>query len=377
MPEWKLYVRRDTDLVRLAEIEDFSYFSLVPRFNAVGAWELNLNSRLAPAPLLTWGNGLLVTLDDAEFFSGPITGLKRTWSAAGENLTISGADDAVWLVRRLAYPEAPLLTTATDEYDVRTGIASTVMRAFVDVNAGPSADSTRRVPGLTLGADPLTGLSVTGRGRFQTLDELLRSLALAGGDLGYRIVQAAGALEFQVYAPADKTASVIFSAELGNLAAYEYQEQAPEANFVIVGGGGEGTARAFNAGGRSASIVRHGLYEAFRDRRDTDVAAELEQAREEELDEQAQKATLSAQPVETLAFEFGTDYGLGDRVTVVVDGEPVQDVVREVQIRLSADEGARVVPVVGTPGERDLRTPKLFDRLRQTEKKVRDLERRY
>lgn len=376
MPEWRLYARRESDRARLAEIDDYQSLTLVSRFNAVGAWELDIDVTTPAAAHLTWGAGLLVTLNDDEFFSGPIIGLNRKWTGDSDRLVVAGVDDSTWLARRLAYPEAPALTTATDAYDVRTGVASTIMRAYVNDNAGPAADSTRRVPGLVLAADPVLGPSITGRGRFQALQELLATLALAGGDLGFRVVQAGSSIEFQVYQPVNKTAAIVISPELGSLSEFEYREQGPEANFAVVGGSGQGAARVISAAGDSASSVRYGRMEVFVDRRDTTDAAELAQAREEELAAKADRSSLTAQPVDTEAFTFGTDYGLGDRVTVMIDGEPVQDVIREVQVRLTPEEGARAFPVVGTPGERDPRTPQLFNRLARLERLVRDLERR-
>lgn len=374
---WNVYARRDSDLSLLGEISDYQSLTMVPRFNKPGAWEIDVNASSSAAELLTWGNGIVVKRDGAAFFSGPVTSLQRKWTPTGDRLTISGADDVVCLERRLAYPEAPALTTATSAYDARTGVASTVMRDYVDANVGASADSTRRVAGLDVEAvDPLLGSSVTGLGRFQALDELLRELALAGGDLGFRIVQNGAGLEFQVYDPADRTATVIFSADLGTLAAYDYSEDGPEANYVVVGGAGEGAARAFSSGGDGASIARYGRIESFVDKRDTGDTGQLDQARDEALTQNAEQTSLSATPVDTGAFRFGADYGLGDRVTVMVDGAALQDVVREVSVTLDPTKGLSVVPVIGTPGTTNPGVPAIFNRLARLERRLAALERK-
>ena len=83
----------------------------------------------------------------------------------------------------------------------------------------------------------------------------------------------------------------------------------------------------------------------FRDRRDTTDSAELEQTIDEELGERAASTEVRMQPVDTASIAFGTDYGLGDRVTVVVDGVPIQDLIREVRILLN-EGGETVTPVI-------------------------------
>lgn len=372
---WTIYVR-DANRNRVAEVDDYQRLELALRFSDVSAWTLHIPANTAVATeLLKQGAGVEIVKDGTTVLSGPRTRRLRQWSADEDRLELSGPDDTVWLARRLAYPEAPALTTATDAYDVRTGVCETIMRQFVDVNAGPSADSTRRVSGLTLAADGTRGTSVTGRGRFHTLLELFQNLALAGGDLGFRIVQSGTDLEFQVYEPSDKTATVIFSEEFGNLRSFDYFEQAASANFAVVGGGGEGAARTFTTGGDSSSINTWGRIETFVDQRHTTDATELAQARDETLDQESSRTGLRIEPVDTGAVTYLTDYTLGDKVTVVVDGVSIQDVVREVHLTLDVD-GEAVAPTVGTPRESDPRVPQFFRQLARLRRDVSNLERR-
>lgn len=378
--EWVIEARNNATLERIGIIEDYQQATIVPRFNAVGAWTLDLHIGSREASFFDFDAGIVVSLDGTEFFSGPLTERERSRDEEGaDRLRLSGVDDSVWLARRLCYPEAPALTTATDGYDVRTGVASTVMAAYVDANAGPSADADRVVAGLMLAADPLIGSSVTGRGRFQTLQEILNELALAGGDLGYRIVQTGDALVFTVYQPVNRSASVRFDDELGNLRAFTYSERAPSGgNFIVVGGGGEDIARVFVTGGDAASITRFGRIEAFQDRRDTTDTTELEQARDTTLSEGAAVSAVGVTPQDTRGVAYGSDYGLGDKVAVVIDGVTLTEVVREVGISITPD-GAMVLPVVGTPNETDPRATALFQARRQIDAlkaQLRDVQRR-
>lgn len=376
--DWALYARHASTLERIAEIDDFVALEVVLRFNAAGSWRLEIPAGSPAAAFLTildHTDGFEAVRSDGTTISGPLTVVERTWSAGADRLSIEGVTDDIWLRRRLAYPEAPALTTATSEHDVRTGAASAVLRAYVENNAGPSADLTRRVSGLTCDPDPGIGSTITGRARFQPLDELLQGLAVAGGDIGFRIVQVGTALRFQVYEPTDRTASATFSEELGNLRELSYRLKCSDANFVVVAGGGEGTARTFVSGGDEAQIEDHGRIEVFKDRRDTSDATELAQEREQTLDELGLRTALSLTPIDTGGLAFGTDYELGDKISVVIDDTIIQDKVREVRIVLSSD-GELVVPAVGTPSERDPRVPEFLRRLFAAESRIQDLERR-
>lgn len=375
MTGWLLHVR-GADLRRVAEVEDFTGLEMVLRHNRTGSWLLDLPATSEAAGLLaSFSAGLVVTRDGVTVLSGPVTGIGRDLDASTDSLTVSGVDDDVWLDRRLALP-TPLGPPYTSAYDIRTGPAETVMRGYVDANLGPAARPERRVPGLTLAPDLGRGVTRTGRGRLQTVADLIRPLALTGGGLGYRIVQQGNALVFEVYESADLTATAVFSEEFGNLLGYTYEAQAAEANYVLAGGGGEGTARVFAERGDSASIVRYGRIETFKDQRQTSDPGELQQAIDEELADRAEQVGLSLRPADTDSLKFGRDYNLGDRVTVIVDGTPIQDVLREVRITLDSS-GATVTPTLGSPaGPRPGTVLALFDRMRRLGARVSTVERR-
>lgn len=383
MAKYALYAR-DASLARVAQIGDYQRAELVLRFNAPGTWLLDMDARASGASeLLQDGAGLVVVRDDASVvLSGPVTRRERNQENEQNRLLVAGADDNAWLERRLASPQPSTSAPPynSQAYDVRTGQASTILRQYVDVNIGPSALSVRRITGLTLAADPALGSTVTGQGRWQPLLELLQELALAGGGLGFRLRQSGSDLEFSVYQPADRTASVKFSFELGNLAALKWSEEAAETNYVFCGGGGEGTSRTIREGQDSTSIVEWGRVESFRDRRDTTDSGQLDQAITEELERGAGPTGLSIVPIDLPQMAYGTHYDLGDRVTAVVDGEPIQEVIRELKILLTPAEGVQVIPTIASPA----RGPSLslFDRLRrndrlhQAERRLTNLERR-
>jgi hypothetical protein len=406
---YKIYVR-DAYLNRVAEVDDFKFLDMVLRFNSPSSWALDLpTDSFAARELIKPKAGIIVVRDGQTILSGMVTNRKRKWDSSGDITTVTGVDDTIWLARRLAYPVPNGPPYSASEYDVRTGAAETVMRQYVDYNAGANARSERRVPGLVLAADQGRGKTVTGRARFHVLLEILQSLALAGGDLGFRIVQVGKNLEFQVYEPSDKTKTAIFSPLLGNLREFEYSSDDAEANYVIVGGQGEGTARTFVERGDSASITKYGRIESFLDRRDTTDSTELNQAIDEELAQKAEQMSLSISPIDTEQLQFGRDYGLGDKVSVVITHpneiveveeinyfiseyqavpfqnerirkiqekiDVIQDVVREVKISITP-EGESVVPSVGTPESLSSSILGIFDAVKKLHKRISNLERR-
>lgn len=369
---------RNRDREREGMIEDFQELSLVSRFNAVGSWSLQLDRRIQAAVWMTTpGFGIEVVRDSdgQTVLAGPLVTRHHERNENTNTVTISGADDNIWLTRRQAHPEpataAPQYTT--NEHDVRTGVASTVLRQYVAVNLGSSALGPRRVPGLVLAVDPVLGSTVTGRARWQNLLELLQGLAISGGGLGFRVRQVGTDLEFQVYQPTDKTSSVIFSEDLGNLAGFDYESTAPEADYIYVGGSGEGTARVVKEGQYSPDIATWGRIEKFADRRDTADDAELGQEITEQLDEHGERASLSVTAIDTQSMAYGTHYDLGDDVTILADGE-IHERIREVRIDLTPDGPQKVRPVIGTPGRQDIF--RLFRVFRGHEKRLTNLERR-
>jgi hypothetical protein len=378
---WTLYAR-DATLTRQAQIDDYQFCDFVPRFNDVGTGVLDMDSRVKGASILQQdGAGVVITRDQTVVFSGPVVFRERDFGGDPDRnrLKLKFVDDTVHLLRRLAHPQPTTSAPPYNSqgYDVRTGTCSTILRQYVDFNLGPSALGARQVQGLTLATDPGLGTSVTGRARWDPLLPFLQSLALAGGSLGFNILQSGSGIVFNIYQPMDRSTSVIFNPDLANLAAYDWSEEAPKSNYVYCGGGGTDVSRVIQEGSDSASIARWGRVEQFRDRRDTSVAAELTQTIAIELLNNQGAIGFAITPVDLPGMTYLTHYNLGDKVTVINDGVPVSNIIREVHITLGntggTGGGARIVPMVGTPGRFDLL--KLFDAIRRLQNRVVTLER--
>jgi hypothetical protein len=354
---------RNANLERVGQLlpRDLVGFSAVLRFNNVGNWSIPLpaNNLMAEA-LRAPGAGIIVTGPDGVIMSGPTTSAKRTQSQDDPIGTwlISGLDDSVVLSERLAYPTPTTADVAaqTNAHDIRTGIASTVMNAYVDANIGPSAPTARKIPTLTLAADSATGSTVTGNARFDRLGELLNGLSLIDG-LGFDIKQTGASLQFRVYQPTDRSASVRMDIDNNGLTRTEYTYTAPALTRAIVAGQGEGASRAMVEVTTSDSTTAEAAWarriELFKDQRGSSNTTELTQAGQEALAEKGKTIEgISASPSDDQNMAYGIDWNLGDRVSVVVGDTTISRIVTEVGLQISAD-GVRIGATVGEPSTAD------------------------
>ncbi len=351
IPRYHVFIR-DRYGRRLAELDTFTTATFKPRFNQVGFWQLTVPVQERLHTLLVAGNGIIVTRNDLPLISGPMRHFRRQLAGATNTYELSGPDDLVWFNDHLAAPVPGGPPYAGQEADIRQGAAETVIKGYVSDNAGPTAPPARQVPGLTLAPDQHRGLVISGRARFVNLLTLITDLALSGGDLGCQVRQGEDTLIFDTYQTADRSDTTVFSVELGTLDGFDYVRNNAQTNYIIAGGQGEGILRTFAELGDTDSIAEWGRIETFLDRRDVATTTELVQAIATALSEHAEQYELQVTPALTDALQFGRDFSLGDRVTVRIDGETIQDVIREVGITLDAQRGEIIAPVIGTPGMR-------------------------
>jgi microcystin-dependent protein len=351
---YRVYIR-NAAYQRIAELTDWSSLHLVLKFNDVGTWALETSADSVEARLLTKSGGIIVTreLNNVErtIFSGFV------WTEYGFTATTFRAagysDDALLWQPARPTPSLPFAPWP-DQYDVRTGTASTIMRQLVDANLGPSAPVPWKVDALTLAPDPLLGNTITARANLQPIITVLAELAITpyAGGLGFRVIQsdvAANSVAFEVYAPEDKSADAMFSIELGTAQDYDDTESAPEANHVIVmGGDGLGNQRTITEAADSASIAEWGRRIAtVIDMRGTTDTSELLIRAAEEIAKVSTLRRVAVTPFEVPSLQYGLDYDLGTLVTVVTHGGETVDLIRQVEIDMDPERGISITPVVG------------------------------
>lgn len=377
--EYSLAVR-GPDYVEIDSITDWLKMESVFRWTWPHTWSLTVesDSRIAK-DLMTPGNGLVMLRDNENWISGPTTMIERVRDEeSGERqIIISGLSSDILTEDRLAWPSVWPFTAS--EFDVRTGLAENVMKQYVDYNLVSSPDPLRNIAELGIEPDNLYGSTVTGRARLQFLGDLLRDLALAGGDLGFGIVETdIGELEFQVMQSTDRTTDAVFAADIGNFASFKYGIASGSGNYGINGGEGEGTARTFTRLSDNDDIALwNRRIEFFLDNRDTSDPTEQYQNLLNELATRTSQSSLEYVPIDVTGLTYGEHYFLGDEVKVEFDDiiDPIEDKIREVGFVL--DENGEVIsPRVGSPDAPPL-DPVLesFYRLRKLNRRVSVLER--
>jgi hypothetical protein len=326
---------RDKMLSRVGMIrpEELS-LSVQDNFRNVGTWSLTLPAehRLVGA-LATPGYGIVIAgPDGTELFSGPMT--TATSSEASSDpigtITFEGVSDSVLLSDALAFPEPanPDPTTQTLAHDERVGPPETLMHQYVNANIGPSAPLNRRAAHLTMGFDGGRGEVTKKAARFPVLGNLLADLALSAS-LGFRVIQRGSVLVFETWEIADRTNEVRLSVLNGNLSSQKVAISAPGCTQVILAGQGEQVDRTFMIGNNSQSLDAEATWgrriERWVDQRQTDDTSVYQQAINEELAKDGfTGVSVQATPADDTTMRFGVDWGLGDRVSVIVgNGEMV------------------------------------------------------
>lgn len=365
-PEWTLYVADQTG-GRQAEIDTYVRFHLIARHNAVSTWELQLpmDTDAADALLTLEHPRLVARVDNSTLRSGPMTRYQRVTTADADDLTVNGVDDCAWLTRRVAHPQPATAAPpySTNDYDIRTGQASTILAQFIDANAGPSAVAARRVPGLTVPVPAPTGGAVTWQARYENLADFIFSKANAYG-LGVRIVDLAVAL----YTPTLRSA--VFSTELGTMASTETTFEAAATNWVYVAGQGLGKARTIVEVSDAGSLLDWGRIEQFQDRRDTNDNAQLTSAGTETLERGVTPPTVTFEPLDTAVQSFPRDWTVGDLVQIRVGGQTRTDIIREAAVTLEAGALVKVEAKLGAADDLALFTATL-----DAHRRIRQLER--
>lgn len=357
---------RNAALQRVGQItpDYLAGFTAVLRDKQIGSWSITLPTDAPMAyELVQPGAGIIVTTEQGTLLSGPTISVVTEQSTSDPEGTyaISGVTDLVVLDERLAYPTPTTadVTAQTTPNDIRTGNAETVVKAYVNANAGPSAPIARRVGGLTIETNANRGGTVNGTARFDNLLELIKGLADVG-EISFNVEQVGNGLQFQVSEATDRSGYIRFDVYNHKLTRTEYAFSAPIATRAIVGGAGEGATRTFlertSAESLDAEDVWGRRIESFVDSSNTLTEAGLQAAADEMLVKDGKtQVTASITPSDDQTMLYGIDWNLGDKVTVVIGDLELVAVVTEVGILISPD-GVRIGATVGEPKTLDYET---------------------
>ena len=376
---------RDRNLDRIGVLvpQDLVGATFVVRYNNVGSWSLKLPYGNDLGELLRLpGYGLVVTGPSGEvIISGPTltAKLEQTQENPQGTWLIEGSSDDIILSERLAYPTPSTddLTAQSIPNDVRSGPAETVIKEYVDVNIGASAPAPRRISYLDVEADQGRGQNVFATARFNTIQELIYDLAQVG-EIGFQVKQTNGNISFLVYEPVDRSDFVRMDIQNRGLTSANYSYGTAKVTRTIVGGRGEAESRVLiersSSDSLNAEVLWNRRIEVFKDARQSEDVQELETAGDELLIDKGKTIVeMSVTPSDDQSMIFGTDWFLGDRVTVVANDIESTAVVTEVGIQIASD-GVRVGATVGTPVGIEFES-KMIAKQQNHEDRISNLER--
>ncbi len=363
------------------------------------------------AQLLQRGGGIAIWQDDVTEYpvlSGQIESFQRYWTVEQHtgpgSIYVGGKCDNKLAYSRLAFPEPT--RPVSEQYTGRdtrraSGPAGQALWWELDRSLGPRALPDRQVAGVEIGDNPATGQTVSDSLRYDLLGPKFEDWCNLK-NIGYRLVYDPNApsIRLHFYTPEDKSKTVRFSAELGNLRQYIWTLSAPTVTRAIVACQGEGKERYVYQQVDTAAEAEWGVQiEQFVDRRDlplktdpatgnpvkskTDVTnTEFEEAKKAVIEaadtvlkEGERNGNFQIYPIDTDQVKFGRDYFVGDIVTVAVDGEEYSDIVREVTI--TVEEGGKVAEVSPKIGEQGSGEPlNLYTHVFEMRERLRKLEAR-
>lgn len=316
-----------------------------------------------------FNRGQLVTLDiirpegqTHRALTGLVENFGPTQNERGQVVLEASGAGALALFRGvLGVPDpATMRTTAGTvtgqpvRYNVGPGVAEDLLRALVVANRD------RLGLGFTIAASTGRGGQIRIKSRWKDLLAILTKKAPAGGlGVKFGLVNTSGSratltLEFTV--PANKSQRAQLNRESGSLRSWKQSQQAPTATRAVVGGAGKGTARLVEYLIDSGSENLWGWpQETFVDSRDSDTAAEMQDAGNEALLSASAQTNWELEAVEATGMRWGEHFQLGDTVSVkVLPNVPAATAPLGAAV-LTASGGAVSVRLV--PGNPDNQSP--------------------
>jgi hypothetical protein len=361
---WRIFAR-DVANARQYEVRAYTKLDARLTMNAPGAWTLEYPHEAGLASVLDFRGGIVLTRDGETVFSGGEIRHRERRVEYGtfDEWRVGGPDDTGRLARNIVLPHAGPGPYTLAAYATKSGPAENIMRAYVRETVGETAYSTqqqRSINGFSSGVDGGIGRTVEASPRFDTLMEVLQDVAERGGldddnPLYFRVLQDSAnpsVLNFLVTVPVDRSREVVFARDRKNLLGYVEKEQAPGANYVIVGGKGELEQQVTVEWGETSSINRYGWTEGYLNKTNLDASTDLNDVAVAELIKSRPRSAVEITAIDTDAIQAFRDYGVGDRVTVILDGSARTGIIRELSVSITRADHAVVKPFVvldGTP----------------------------
>lgn len=239
----------------------------------------------------------------------------------------------------------------------KSGAAETVVKDYVDENAGPSATAPPRffsgvTTGLTIEADAALGATWTGSRPSNKLSEVVKEIAEFAGLVIDVVSTGPATFEFRVKEPDDRTNTgldpttgrnssgnvpVTFAPELANMTSPSFTVSATEEiTAAIVLGQGQEADRAVRQ--RTSSALSDSPWnrvEDTRDARQESTNAGLDALGDEVLEEGQERENFDFTVLQTISCAYGLHYFLSDLINARFEEIERQKQITEVRITVA------------------------------------------
>lgn len=305
----------DTDFTLRGEAARYTSLNITRERAGAGAFEVRMSAREAEAAGIALERIIFpVEYPERAAIIESVTRTEGTDEVAASGVMLAGLTR-----RRIALPGAA--AEGTYGYDRIIADAESVMKHYAAGNMTAPEDAKRRMECVILEENAHRGMqAVPWSARYETLEQVLTEIA-AYTDAGYDIVPNFNRkkLVFR-YVPGRELAGtqgkrVTFSLGMGNAAKVAHRQDATrEKTTAYVGGAGEDEKRDIYATGTQHSgIARR---EMFVDAGSAQGADELKYEGGRKLLENAAVSTLTCEAIDAGPLRYGTDWDIGDRVSV-------------------------------------------------------------
>ncbi len=293
----------------LGEIDNYESLQFTRRFFGVGEFEIHININKDHTDKLVKNNIIMLGSDVHK------VGIIRYREINDDELIIKGPTLDGIIGKRITLPD--MITG----YDRIAGNAETVMKHFIDSNCINPTDTNRKISQLINATDEYRGVETPWQTRYENLADVIKQIA-EWCDIGWEVYLdiASEKWVFDVVVGKNLTADqsllppVIFSPEFENVEGTAYMVSALDAkNVGYAGGKGDEEERLVLQVGDAEGLDRD---EIFLDCSDSEDSTELTSNGEQKLGEHGQIESFEAKILLNNSFIYGTDWDLGDIVTI-------------------------------------------------------------
>lgn len=244
---------------------------------------------------------------------------------------------------------------ANTAYTLKSGPGETVIKEFVDENAGPSANSIdRKADGITLGlsiaANAAQGAVWSGARAWQGLLEVIQEVSLMtsvdftvtrDGSTGRAFTFSTGWPQLGT----DRTTTVVFSPTLGNMMVPNYTRSRTEeiTRVIVLGQGQENNRQVVVVEGAALGDSPWNTIETNADARNQSTLAGLTDVGNVQLEKSGAQTSFQFDVLQTATYQYGADYFMGD--LVIAGFLDVSEQIKITAVTLNVQDGRESVKI--------------------------------